>query len=275
MKLTKITFYICVISVSRIFCAFESLSNSAFNLALGNPVINIYGDGFGAQNDPRSIVSNHNIHFSGTMSNKFNISSLRESSWLVGLPLREYHVGFGVNSFGNKLYQESTVSFIAAGRFREKLTWGISANYYNIFIKNYGNASTAGLTLSWGSSLSDYFSFIGLITNINKPIIGLSEEALPQIISAGFIYQYEEKIKAYLSWEQDLIYKGGVKFGFSYTPAHFFGVALGSGSNPGIISGGFFLAKSKYKIEYGIISYENIGRYSHKISFYYTIPFTR
>jgi len=264
-----------VIGVSRIFCAFESIPNSAYNLALGNPVININGYGFGAQNDPRSIILNKNIHFSGTIGNKFSVSSLRESSWLVGVPLQKYHLGFGVNSFGNQLYQESTVSFIGAGRLKEKLAWGISANYYTIFIQNYGNASTGGLTLSWESSLSDNFTFVGLITNINKPIIGISEDALPQIISAGFIYQFENKIKAYLSREQDLVYKGSLKFGFSYTPTPFFGVALGSGSNPGIISGGLFLAMSKYKIEYGIISYENIGRYSHKISMYYTIPFSK
>jgi len=267
------TFYIFLaIGFSQVFCAFETLSSSAYNLALGNPAINVSGDGIGAQIDPGSLIQNQNIHFSGTIGNKFGVPNLKESSWLVGLPLQKYHVGFGVNSFGNNIYQESTISFITSGKIKNKISWGISANYYSIFIQNYGNASAIGITLSWGTSLSENFDFVGLITNINKPRIGLTREVLPQYISSGFIFHFEEKIKAYLSWEQDLVFNGSLKFGASYTPIPNLGIALGSGSNPGIVTGGLFFSISKYKIEYGIISYENVGRYSHKISMYYTIP---
>jgi hypothetical protein len=263
-----------LLSISLLFGAFETIPNSAYNLALGNPIINVSGMGNGAFYDSGSLSKNRKIHFSGTVGNKFGLPELKESSWLIGLPYGQYNTGFGVRTFGNHLYQETVINFFGAGQLKNKLSWGCSINYYHIFIQDYGNTSTLGIGLSWRSNLSKNFTFVGLLNNINHPSLGKDQEALPQIISSGLLYRFENKIKAYLSWEQDIEYSGSIKFGCSYSPLPYLGFAIGGGSNPGITTAGFFISPSTFRIEYGIISYESIGRYSHKISISYFIPFS-
>lgn len=265
-------FIVFALMISSSRGSFDSMNNSAYNVALGDPIINIYNGGFGAIHDPRSLTMIEGIKFSLTSGNKFGLKELSETSWLVGLPFQNYSLGFGVHSFGNIIYKETSISLLLSHQFKPSFKWGASLNYFQLYIKDYGSASSFGLNISWESTIANDISFIGALTNLNNPTIGMSEERLPQLVSSGLLYQFENKIKAYMSWEQDIKYRGSIKFGCSYTPSDYFGIGLGSGTYPEVYSGGFYIKYSTFKLEYGIISYENIGRYSQKVSMYYTIP---
>ena len=106
------------------------------------------------------------------------------------------------------MYQEYQFNMGSAYKFNDEASMGISLQYYLLNIINYGNQWSWGINIGFQYLITKELSIGALVANINKPVMGISNEKLPQTLSLGFCYiplsafkirqRKREKIQRYL-----------------------------------------------------------------------------
>lgn len=259
------------IPLSTIFGAFESYPNSAFNAGMGNLSLNIKGNLFASINEPSSLIAFGTTGGEASWSRPFQIRELQQIAFAGGTRYNDWGIGFGISSFGNKIYNENIYTASIARAFKEKLKLGISVHLYQLHIDAYGNDQSVGLTTSVRYSINKNWIWVSSIRNLNSPKIGAIEENLPQIFTTGFSGNLNEMITIAAEWEQDIEYEGALKFGIAVKPIERLLLAVGYVSNPGQFTAGLSLTINNLYIEYGTIAYNDLGLFTHQFSIGFSV----
>ncbi len=258
-------YFILILPINLLFGAFESSSISTANLALGRINMSSKGNLIDIMNEPSSII---NFGLSGgevIWNRPFQISELQQTALAAGFRYKSWGFGLSASTFGNNIYNESILSLSIARAVKEKLSIGVNISLYQLKITEYGTAHAPGLSTSFRYNINADWDWVTTIRNINNPKIGSTKEALPQVMTSGFVGEVHDIITIATEWEQDLEYEGAIKFGVMVKPLKQITFSGGYVSNPGQLTAGLSININKIYFEYGTIAYNDLGLFTHQL----------
>ncbi len=250
---------------SLLFGAFETYPTSTANLAMGKINMNCKGNLIDIITEPSSII-NFKMKGGEVIWNRpFQINELQQTTFALGLIYKNWGLGVGASTFGNNVYNESMLMLSVAKSVKTRLSLGVNIILYQLKISDYGTAHTLGLSASMRYNINDNWDWVTSLRNINYPKIGISKDDLPQVITTGFIGSIHGRFTIATEWEQDLTYKGAIKFGVMAKPLKQLLIMAGYVSNPGQLTAGFSININKMYFEYGTIAYYDLGLFTHQL----------
>ena len=267
---TILCFSMVFICPNKVFGAFDSEPLSSFQNAVGAFPFSIYPNSLGALSDPTILLINRSPFGAGSINRKFGLRSLMESLFVVGGNFRNLGLGLGLSRFGNSSYQETQISILGAKSYKELVQLGISLNMYQLSISNYGQAEAIGSKVSVRYAMGTHVETMMSFLNVNGPVIGQSNEKLPQIISAGLLVRPNEKIIGQASFVQDTEFPISVRFGMIYKLLDQIDIAVGKVQQPNIFTTGGCINWKEFRIEFSCLSYANLGFITYQTGISYT-----
>ena len=263
-KIILICFFV-IIQNSIIYGAFETYPTSTANMAFGRLNLNGKGNILDIINEPSSII---NFNMKGgevTWNRPFQINELQQISVASAFIYKSWGLGFSASSFGNSIYNESMLVFSIARSVKTRLSLGVNIVHYQLKISDYETAHTPGFSASMRYNINNKWDWVTTIRNINYSKIGTSKDDLPQIITTGFLGDMHKIITLAIEWEQDLAYKGTIKFGVMVKPYKQLLFSAGYVSQPGQLTAGLSLNINKIYFEYSTIAYVDLGLFTHQL----------
>ncbi len=257
--------FVVIFQRNLLFGAFETYPMSTANLAFGRINMNYKGNLIDIINEPSSII-NFNMKGGEIIWNRpFQINELQQTAFALGIMYKNWGFGISGSTFGNNIYNESTLVLSVAKSVKKKLSLGANIILYQLKINDYGTAHAPGLSASMRYTINDNWDWITTIRNINYPKIGASKDELPQVVTTGFVGTVHEILTIATEWEQDLAYKGAIKFGVMVKPLKQLLFSVGYVSNPGQLTAGLSININKVYFEYGTIAYSDLGLFTHQL----------
>jgi len=254
-----------IIPIDLLFGAFESYPTSTANLAFGKINMNCKGNIIDIINEPSSII-HFNMRGGGVIWNRpFQINELQQTAFTSAFIYKNWGFGVSASTFGNKIYNESMLVLSVAKSVKARLLLGVNIILYQLKITDYGTAHAPGLSASMRYTINDNWDWVTTVRNINSPKLGSSKDELPQVVTTGFIGTLYEILTIATEWEQDLEYKGALKFGIMVKPLKQLLFSVGYVSNPGQLTAGLSININKIYFEYGTIAYNDLGLFTHQL----------
>lgn len=267
-KITRnilVLYLIILVSPKVLLAAFESYPNSTFNTGFGKLALSTKGNILNIFTEPSSLTRFRNEGVELVWSKPFQINELQQTALAAGLIYKEWGIGIGASSFGNKIYSENMLVLSVSNSFKDKLYYGINAILYQLKIDNYGTDHTIGITGSIRFNINQSWDWVSTARNINFPKISSTRENLPRVVTTGFIGSLYNKITIAAEWEQDIDFDGTLKFGVMLKAIDQLYISAGYLSNPGQFTAGICLNIKKIYVEYGTIAYNDIGLFTHQL----------
>ncbi len=258
-------YFLVLIPIGLLFGAFESYPTSTANLAFGKINMNCKGNIIDIINEPSSII-HFNMRGGGVIWNRpFQINELQQTAFTSAFIYKNWGFGVSASTFGNNIYSESMLVLSVAKSVKARLSLGANIILYQLKITDYGTAHAPGLSASMRYNINDNWDWVTTVRNINYPKIGSSIDELPQVVTTGFIGTLYEILTIATEWEQDLEYKGALKFGIMVKPLKQLLFSVGYVSNPGQLTAGLSININKIYFEYGTIAYNDLGLFTHQL----------
>lgn len=269
MKLSQFILYFSFTVIQPLYSAFELKPTTTLQIGSGNRSLTLSSNSINIFNDPSSILNGKTFQLQAYSKTAFNFSELKFNHWSAHSNSGYWAWGIGGSKFGNKLYNESALSFVAGKRFFEKVNFGLNLTWYSLNITRYGSAQTPGLTISWHFPISEGWTWGTSLRNINAPKIGKSDELLPQVVATNLTGNFENKIYLYMEWEQDLTVSSTFRMGASWKPNPFLQTATGFESGTGTPTFGIILQSRYGTIEYGLQYFPLLQRYTSQAGIHF------
>jgi hypothetical protein len=175
------------------------------------------------------------------------------------LPTSEGTFGFGASRFGFELYKEVRAAISFARALSDDLKGGITVNYYNLSIQNYGSASTFGIDVGLLVDIVDNVQWGFVALNVNAPAIGAAKEKLPQVFATGVAYTPFKGAGVYTSVSKDLRYPVEVQVGVEYEFVEMIAIRAGTSSEPSTLNAGMGIHYSFARLDYAFTSHTELG----------------
>lgn len=141
---------------------------------------------------------------SGKYHRLFGLSELPENRLFAGMPSRWGQIGIGAVQFGTELYSEENISIIFGRKFIERGAFGLSLNYHQLSIQNYGSASAISADIGGHWFITEQITWELSYSNLNQAVIGKSLEPIPQHFFTGFTYRISQDLLTRLFILHDL-----------------------------------------------------------------------
>jgi hypothetical protein len=257
-------------SPRHLYAAFESDILSPLQNAAGGFPFSVYGNSLSVLSDPTILSSASPLFGAGCISRKFGLKNLTKSVFVIGGNYKDYGIGVGVSKFGNLAYHETILSVSGTKNLKEILIVGFSFQFYQLGILNYGQDTSIGTKLSARYKMNSQLEAMMSILNANRPVIGQSNEKLPQVISGGLLMKPSSGITGQVSFIQDTEFPISTRFGLIWEPVSHISIAIGKVHLPNIFTTGGMITIKNFRIEIGYLSYANLGLITYQTGISYS-----
>ena len=238
--------------------AFEHYPADPAAVGSGLITINIQANATGIFADPASVTSFQNRHVGVSSGKRFGLSLLKHQSAALAFPVKNGYAAFGASIFGDEHYSEKMWCLIMGRQFSDRLSIGMGLMYYDLQIKNYGQAGSWGINVGWNMKLDDTLYWRGYWRNINGPTIGSARESLPQVLVSALTYTPIPQANVIVEWEQDTIYDSRVKFGGQFNLLPWVTIHTGHAISPGQTTAGIEINYKQIIINYALSTHSHL-----------------
>lgn len=248
------------IGLAPLHAAFDYPAYSARNAAMANSYIasTFARDGF--LMNPALLSNLTSFYAALNYSQLFNLNDLRYATGMVGMSLKSFGVGLGVEDFGNTLYRETKFTFSASKLFYNNvLAIGLSFQFYNVSVENYGSSNSIGLNLGIRYQILPVLHIAGAIENFNRPDLNGYGEEIPQRIQVGFQYKPLDQLAAHLKIQKDSWFSPEVLLGIEYQILNNLELYSGYSTLGTIPSFGILLNVAKVEVSYAMQYHFDLG----------------
>ena len=194
----------------------------------------------------------------------FGLNELSIAQGVLAVPTNYGVVGFSCRRYGYDLYREVSGSVSYANTVRG-IGLGVSLNCQSISIRRYGTAVAIGIDAGVLASLSNSFRWGFAARNINAPLIGVSNERLPQTFTGGIAYIPVPNVILGLDYRKETHNEPSPRFGLECRVVQEFAIRLGCSDAPPEVSGGFGVRYSSIRLDYAFSSHTDLG-WTHQAS---------
>lgn len=263
-SLTKKTVVIIFLSVSLLWAAFEKNPGGAAVSGLGNAAVALPDNPFAIFFNPAQINHSANSVFF-SYRNYYGIPDISRYSLAANFRLFKQPLSAAFDSYGNNLYNETTMSIGAGKQIYENISLGVTARFYSLAIKNYGSSAAFGLDLGMAYQPHPNFILAAAASNLNRPTIGRVQEELPQSFSLGFAYFPEAKLQILFELFRDVHFEQDYRAGAEYALFDNFDLRLGVIDKTDTFTLGAGFNSGTFKADYAIMVHSLLGP-SHAFS---------
>jgi hypothetical protein len=175
------------------------------------------------------------------------------------------NIGISALRFGDELYNEQLYS-IGFGNKIGFVRLGFRANYYQVYIDEYGTA--AGFLMDFGGivELSPQWSFGASVSNFTASTLNdLDNAALPVVMKIGISYKASENVSLLADLVKDVEFDPEIRAGIEYWINQKLALRTGINSQPFAGFAGFGLKLKQFEIDYAVSSHQFLG-FNHQLS---------
>lgn len=228
-----------------------ALSNS--DVAMSNDVFAVFNNSAGlAQLSGKQI----GVFYSPS---PFGLKELANAYLCANVPLSFGAFGLGIMNYGFDLYKENQINFCFASEVYNNFYAGITLNYKNISIKNYGSSGCIWVDVGFISSLFKELSWGFNFTNVARNSVGNDKNQLPSVLNAGLCYKPADDFYLDAAIEKDIDYSASLKFGIEYTIIKILSLRTGFSSEPDAFTAGIGINYLIFCCDYAIHNHPDLG----------------
>lgn len=253
-----------IILMPFLLCSFLSLSQGGRSSGLANANVCLKDEAsvFNNISGSAEIKSLSGVVF---YNNRFGVSSFNTVSAAVLIPTKWGVATADISRYGNSTYNESYAGVGFTHKI-QNVSLGVKASYAQLHIEEYGTKGTIVLELGGIAEIIPGITFGAHIYNLNQASYSKeAKEKVPVLMKAGLGFKPFEKLLLLTQVEKDVNYKTNFKAGIEYKIIKSIFLRTGIGSYPVHNSFGFGLDLKRFKIDYALSSYQNIG-FQHSFS---------
>ncbi len=246
-------------------CAFERLLVGAEPIALGNSIVAYPYSAYAPYYNPANLAYHEDSKITLNYRTFYGISELIQADvsgihWIAEMP-----VGWGLHHYGNGLYHETQLLFASSWSFSKTTSVGIGVSFYSLSITGYGESHTWGIHISVTTQIADRLYWGAMISNINQPAIGESQESLPQSLDIGVCYVVDKDLFFTTDIYKESRFKPDFRAGIGYRLNPIIALRGGIEDKAETFSMGFGLKLTKFSFDYAIMVHPELNA-SHAIS---------
>lgn len=178
------------------------------------------------------------------------------------------HLGISLSHYGGDLLNQQVIGLGFAHQMGIG-SLGIKASCFQTNIEGYGRSTQAVLEIGGTAELGPSLLFGAHIYNLTRSnISNNSSDYLPTIVKAGLSFTPNDKLKANIEAEKDILLDPTVKIGLEYGFARRFWARCGIRTQPSNLHFGIGFKPDRFSIDYAMGQNNQLG-FTHHFSFNY------
>ena len=251
------TFWLLIISFAATFAQYSpgarqiSMANS--DVALANDVFSIFGNPAGlSQINWREV----GIYYSPA---PFGLTELSNGYIAYSEPFSFGSLSIGGMTYGFDLYRESKLVLGYSYNYENILFAGISVNYHNYSIQNYGSTGTFYLNAGGLVYILDELRWGFYVDNLNKATVAEIDDQIPMVIVTGLSYDIINDFSLNFALEKDIRYNPSFKFGIEYDLIEYLSLRAGTSNEPSRFTAGIGINYSLFSLDYAFFTHQDLG----------------
>ena len=251
------TLWLLIISFAASFAQYTpgarqiSMANS--DVALANDVFSIFNNPAGlAQINWREV----GIYYSPA---PFGLTELSNGYIAYTEPLSFGSLTIGGMTYGFDLYRESKLVLGYSYNYENILFAGISVNYHNYSIQNYGSTGTFYLNAGGLVYILDELRWGFYVDNLNKATVTEIDDQIPMVLVTGLSYDIINDFSLNFALEKDIRYNPSVKFGIEYDIIEYLSLRAGTSNEPSRFTAGVGINYSLFSLDYAFFTHQDLG----------------
>ncbi len=254
---------------------FEQREPGARITAMGNAGVAFTEDIYSPYINPAGLVfmNNFSVLFSYYSLYPYleGMDSIKYINFCGGIPLHNLcTVAVSYNSFGFDYYKETTFLIAPAFNLFYRMGLGFNLKFYNVNIKNMGNASTVGVDMGIIAKIYQGFSIGAYINNINSPTIGKDSEEIPQYGVVGIEFIPINGLSLNFDVQKVVDKKLNIRAGQEFRIIRYLFIRSGVQSDPTKYSLGIGINYHLLSFDYALLIHNTLGN-QHIISLKFSL----
>jgi hypothetical protein len=228
-----------------------SMANS--DVALSNDVFSLFGNPAGlSQLNWREV----GIYYSPA---PFGLSELSNGYVAYNEPLDFGSISIGGMTYGFDLYRESKVVLGYSYNYDNIFFAGVSVNYHNYSIQNYGSTGAFYLNVGGLVYILDELRWGFSVDNLSKASVADLDDQIPMVLITGLSYDVIQVFSLNLALEKDIRYNPSVKFGIEYEIIQYLSLRAGTSNEPSRFTAGIGINYSLFSLDYAFYTHQDLG----------------
>ncbi len=165
----------------------------------------------------------------------------------------------GFSTFGFELYRETQFSVSYSKRIAELFFAGLTANYKNLKIQNYGSDGLFTFDISSLIYITGFLRAGFSVSNIGRSSFGNEDGQTPTIYASGFSYDifsdFIINIAIEKEHDRDLSFRSGIE----YSIIEYLDLRVGTSNKPNSFSAGLGINYSIFQLDYALFTHQDLG----------------
>ncbi|MCX7984271.1 MAG: hypothetical protein N3A63_05155 [Bacteroidetes bacterium] len=244
--------FVLTLIYNEVYGVGERVSRGAKPLALANAYTSVAEHPYTLYYNPAGLAVLNSYQFSAWyMPHLYGIDGVRAGGCAGTFSLVPGVFGIGCDFLGCELYRESELSIGGALKIVESVSVGLTLNYLNIQISNYGSTGTISLDAGCLAMVTKELNIGFSVKNLNSATLSHGYEKLPQCVSLGLSYRFPIGFLITLEGEKDLMYPMQVKVGLEQVLLDIVVLRCGIATNPNTYAVGLGVILPWCSVSYG------------------------
>lgn len=228
-----------------------SMANS--DVALSNDVFSLFSNPAGlSQINWREV----GIYYSPA---PFGLTELSNGYIAYNEPFNFGSLSIGGMTYGFELYRESKVVLGYSYNYENILFAGISINYHNYSIQNYGSTGVFYLNVGGLVYILDELRWGFYVDNLNKASVANLDDQIPMVFVTGLSYDVINDFSLNFALEKDIKFNPSVKFGVEYDIIEYLSLRAGTSNEPSRFTAGVGINYSLFSLDYAFFTHQDLG----------------
>ncbi|KAA0237774.1 MAG: hypothetical protein D8M26_13380 [Ignavibacteriae bacterium] len=228
-----------------------SMANS--DVALSNDVFSLFSNPAGlSQINWREV----GIYYSPA---PFGLTELSNGYIAYNEPFNFGSLSIGGMTYGFELYRESKVVLGYSYNYENILFAGISINYHNYSIQNYGSTGVFYLNVGGLVYILDELRWGFYVDNLNKASVANLDDQIPMVFVTGLSYDVINDFSLNFALEKDIRFNPSVKFGVEYDIIEYLSLRAGTSNEPSRFTAGVGINYSLFSLDYAFFTHQDLG----------------
>lgn len=228
-----------------------SMANS--DVALSNDVFSLFSNPAGlSQINWREV----GIYYSPA---PFGLTELSNGYIAYNEPFNFGSLSIGGMTYGFELYRESKVVLGYSYNYENILFAGISLNYHNYSIQNYGSTGVFYLNVGGLVYILDELRWGFYVDNLNKASVANLDDQIPMVFVTGLSYDVIKDFSLNFALEKDIRFNPSVKFGVEYDIIEYLSLRAGTSNEPSRFTAGVGINYSLFSLDYAFFTHQDLG----------------
>ncbi|MDA3859641.1 MAG: hypothetical protein PF445_00295 [Melioribacteraceae bacterium] len=256
-----------IILILLVFYAksFAQIKPGAKQISLSHSDVALASDSYALFNNPAGLSQQNWREFSIYYSpSPFEISKLANGAAVYHEPTEYGSFAIAYTNYGFELYKENNFFVSYSKRILQNFFVGVTLNYQNLSIKNYGSDNSITLMVGGLTHISQNFRIGFAIDNITRSTLGEEDNQIPMVFNFGLSYTLLSQLIFNAAIEKEIDKNESLRIGIDYQIIKYLNLRIGAMNEPSSFSAGIGINYSIFEIDYGLFNHQDLG-FTHQI----------